>query len=312
MLRGRLSPDVMFPAGDKRFRVSYLMVSPRMASPQTVSSHALPPHTILSQQKIRVIECGPVDASDVVVCVHGWGCSVYSYRDILPPLAADGKRVIAIDLLGHGLSDKPESTGYYTLDALVTMVGDICAQLSLPSATFVGHSMGSLIAARCAVQYPMAVRALILTAPVGFGMTFTMKAATVCTPRIVAPLLPYLSTRAVIHLCLRMSYGQLRTLSARDIDEYWAPTQFPAFVRVLRILLHTFDWCAAPSSGLDRIAVPTTIVCGTHDPLVPPETIRAYTALIAHARVVEVEGCGHTVPEEAPKHVLQAIRETAC
>jgi 4,5:9,10-diseco-3-hydroxy-5,9,17-trioxoandrosta-1(10),2-diene-4-oate hydrolase len=295
MLRGRLSPDAMFPAGDERFRVSYLAVLSRQ-----------------SQQKIRVVECGPVDAQDVVMCVHGWGCSVYSYRDILPPLAARGIRAIAIDLLGHGLSDKPEATGYYTLDALVTMVGDVCTQLALPPATFVGHSMGSLIAARYAVRYPHAVRALILTAPVGFGMTFTMKTATVCTPSIVAPLLPYLSTRAVTHLCLRMSYGRLRTLSARDIDEYWAPTQFPAFVRVLRILLHTFDWFAAPSSGLDQIAVPTTIVRGTLDPLVPPETVRGYTALIAHARVIEVEGCGHTVPEEAPAHVLQALREIAC
>ena len=57
-------------------------------------------------ERVRVVECGRDDAPPVLL-LHGWGCSVYAWRHIAPALAAAGWKAIAMDLRGHGLSDRP-------------------------------------------------------------------------------------------------------------------------------------------------------------------------------------------------------------
>ena len=104
--RGILGPGEMFPAGEPAYRVSF----PRLKS----------------GLKIRVVERGDAAAPPVVL-VHGWGCTAYVFRLNMPPLAAAGFRVIAIDLKGHGLSDKPHDRGGYTIDALVEHLREVLA-----------------------------------------------------------------------------------------------------------------------------------------------------------------------------------------
>ena len=139
----------MFPTGDARFRTRYVQLP--------------------SGMRLRIVECGDQDAADIIVCLHGWGCSVYTFRELLPLLARAGQRVIAIDLPGHGLSDKPESKEAYTADALINCIIGVLDALGVARATFVGHSMGGALSARIAVRYPGRVKRLVLCAPVGFG-----------------------------------------------------------------------------------------------------------------------------------------------
>ena len=102
--RENLSPGEMFPAGDPAYRVSF----PRLRS----------------GLKVRVLERGNPQSPPVVL-VHGWGCSAYVFRLNMPALADAGFRVIAVDLKGHGLSDKPVAPDEYTIDSLVEHLRDI-------------------------------------------------------------------------------------------------------------------------------------------------------------------------------------------
>src|SRR5688500_20372279 len=95
--RDNLSPGEMFPAGYPAYRVSF----PRLRS----------------GIKLRVVERGE-PTSPPVLLVHGWGCSAFIFRDNMPALADAGFRAIAVDLKGHGLSDKPVAADEYTVDAL--------------------------------------------------------------------------------------------------------------------------------------------------------------------------------------------------
>ena len=104
--RGSLSPGEMFPSGDAAYRVQF----PRLRS----------------GLKVRVVERGD-PASPPVLFVHGWGCSVYVFRRNMPALADAGYRAMAVDLKGHGLSDKPISPDEYTIDAMVEHLRDILA-----------------------------------------------------------------------------------------------------------------------------------------------------------------------------------------
>lgn len=284
-----MPPEEMFPAHDARFRVTYVRV--------TVRGVPL---------RMRVVECGD-PAAETVVCVHGWACSVYSYRDVMPMLALRGMRTVAMDLPGAGLSDKPYATSLYTLDGQVESVLAVLDALDVRRALFVGHSMGAPICARIATLAPERVRALVLLAPAGFGEKVPLRIASVLTPRVIAPVLPYLAQRWLFALILRFAYGHLRRPIARNVDEYWAPTQFPGFVRAMWDLLHCFDWNAGGHHDFSAIVAPAAVLDGSEDHFIARYWVRNWARVLRHARFERISGCGHVVAEEAPREVVDAV-----
>lgn len=283
----------MFPAGDPRFTTHFV--------------------TLQSGVHVRTITCSPGDGpadphAPVVLCVHGWACSAYSFDVLLPLLAHAGTRAIAIDLPGHGLSDMPTEAAHYTIDAMVRSVLDTMDALEIDRAMLVGHSMGGPIIARLAATAPERVRALGLLAPAGFGGELSVRIGRVLTPRVIAPVLPYLVPRWSIELVFAFTFGRLYRPTTRDIDEYWAPTQYPAFVHAQWDLLHRFDWRAGADGSFAVITAPTVVMDGTEDHFVVRRWVRRYAETIRHARYVAVEGCGHVVMQEAPEQVLDALR----
>lgn len=277
----------MFPAGDDRFSVRFM--------------------DLPSGLRLRVIECGDSHATNVVVCVHGWACSVYSYWLLMPLLAAEGIRTVAMDLQGHGLSDKPADVRFYTLDALVRSVVDTMDALGINSAVLAGHSMGGPVCARLAVTSPQRVRGLALLAPAGFGSEWSIKMGAALTPRIIAPVLPYLVPRWLVAAVLRVAYGAAHHPSARDVDEYWAPSQFKGYTRALWDILHCFDWKAGADGEFAAIQAPTAVLDGVHDHFVVARWVRRYAQQIPHATFTRLAQCGHVIPEEATGVVKDAV-----
>ena len=280
----------MFPAGDPRFSTARLQLELR--------------HGTLD---IRAIQGGDPASDLVVFCVHGWACSVYSYRRLMPLLAGAGMRSVAIDLPGHGLSSKPDDPRFYSLDAQVECVMAAMDALGIARAVLVGHSMGGPICARVAVLAPDRVVGLALLAPAGFGTEWGLWLLRAITPRMLAPLLPRLLRRWMVAAVMWSAYGSLYRPSARDIDEYWAPSQFEGYVRAMWDLLHCFEWSAGENRGFGGITVPTTILDGCVDNFVMRRWVRCYARLLPNARFRLIDGCGHVVPEEAPELVAGAI-----
>ncbi|MEO7103158.1 MAG: alpha/beta hydrolase [Gemmatimonadaceae bacterium] len=291
LIPGRIPPEEMFPAGDARFRRSFL--------PITVSALAL---------NIRAIECGNPAEASVVLCVHGWACSVYSFRRLMPLIAELGMRAVAIDLPGHGLSSKPTVREPYTLDSLAECVIKSMDELGVSRCVLVGHSMGGPICARVAVLAPERVSALVLLAPAGSGTELDVRVLRSLTPQFLMPLLPHLIRRWMIQLVFAAAYGSLYRPTSRDIDEYWAPSQFPTFVAAMSNLLHYFEWSAGSDRGFGEISVPVAIMDGGRDNLVVRRWVQRYAEVLPNAVLTVIEDCGHVVPEEAPEAVIGAIR----
>lgn len=281
----------MFPAGDSRFRTTYLPLS-----------------LVTGPVVVRAIECGDEKSDRVVFCVHGWVCSVYSFHRLMPLLALLGMRVIAIDLPGHGLSEKPDDRRVYTLSALTDCVLAAMDALGAARGVLVGHSMGGPICARVAVLAPERVEALALLAPAGFGTEWELRILRAITPRFLARALPYIVHRWMVALVLHSVYGTLYRPTARDVDEYWAPSQFHGFIRAMWDLLHCFEWSAGLDEGFATISAPTAIMDGERDNLVLRSWVRRYARVIPNATIQVVEHCGHVVPEEAPELVVRAIQ----
>ena len=284
--KGRLSTAEMFPAGDPAYRVSFV--------------------TLRSGVEIRVVERGDT-ASPPVLLVPGWSCSVYSFRRNIPALGAAGYRAIAVDLKGHGLSHKPAGAEEYTVDALVEHLLDILDALGLDRPAMIGHSMGGSLLFHFAARYPDRVSCLALLSPVGLSGARTMWLYRLLTPRFLIPLLRRFQPRLAVRVVLARVYGKRGRCTEEDVDQYWAPTQFPESSDALRDLLHAYDWNALKHRRLDPVRIPAIGIWGSRDHLMPRGGMDLYERLIPGIELHEIADAGHVVPEETPDEVNQAL-----
>ena len=280
--QGRIGPSEIFPAGHSEYRTSF----PRLRSGLS----------------IRAVETGSATGRPVLL-VPGWGCSVYSFRFTMPALAQAGYRVIAVDLKGHGLSDKPTAPGEYTIDSLVDHLADILDALGLERPHLAGHSMGGSLLYHFAARYPDRTGPLGLLSPVGLSGIPPMKIYHALTPRLLNPLLRRFHPRFPVRLALARVYGDRGTFTEEDVVQYWAPIQLPDTPVALRELLHAYDWNASAHRQLEPVSVPAIGIWGSKDHLMPRDGMGIYKRLIPGIVLHEVVGAGHVAPEEAPEEV---------
>lgn len=198
---------------------------------------------------VRVVESGP-QKSDAVLLVHGWGGSVYSFAENIPALARAGHRTIAIDLPGHGLSDKPTDESKYTTRAFADVVRGVATALGVRRFTFVGHSMGGALGLALATEGEERLERLVLVSAASLGSAPIIGPVKLLSPPLVNRIVPRLLTRGLIALVLRVAYGTGERPTERDIDEYWAPTQFDEHAWACRALLHRFTFRRTPATKL--------------------------------------------------------------
>lgn len=264
--------------------------------------------TLRSGLRVRTLECGPADGAPVFL-VHGWACSVYSFRHNYAALAEAGFRVLSADLKGHGLSDKPTAAGEYTVEAMVAHLVEILDALAVGRTALVGHSLGGALALDVAMRFPERVSRIALLDSVGLGRSGLVSLVRLLTPRAVAPYLPHLVRRWMVSLVLRVAYGKWGGFSRRDVDEYWAPTQFPEAVRAARAMAHEFSWTPQPRERLRTLQAPTLVLFGTRDRLVNFRATAKLVHALPHGRLHLVRGAGHVTPEEAPEEVNRVLRD---
>lgn len=276
----------MYPAGDPSIRVRFL---------------ELP-----SGLRVRALECGPAEGAPVFL-IHGWACSVYSFRKNVGALAAAGLRVLSADLKGHGLSDKPLGRGEYGTEPMVEHLLQVLDALGVGRTALVGHSMGGALALDLAIRVPERVSRVALLDSVGLSTAPIIQVVRALTPRVVAPLLPPLLRRWLIAVVLHVAYGGLRGFTSRDVDEYWAPTQFRETVLAARAMAHEFTWAPQPAERLGSLRLPMLVVFGTRDRLVTVRSAERLVRALPGVRLELIEGAGHVVPEEAPERVNRLL-----
>jgi len=253
---------------------------------------------------LRVIESGPADGH-VAVCVHGWSASVYSFAETIPGLARAGMRVFALDLPGHGLSDKPADDRCYSTERLADTVLAALEALGLRRYTLIAHSMGGAVALEIARRHGRSVHGLVLIDAVGVGRVPAIALLRLLSPRIVNAITPRLLTRRVIRATLRLAFGTRDRPTGRDVDEYWAPSQFDEYAWACRASLHRGRWKRYDVDELSRLGVPILAIEGARDIIVRGTVARA--AKVRGASVLRVRRGGHLVLQECADEVNEAI-----
>lgn len=253
---------------------------------------------------MRLLEAGPAHGPPVVL-VHGWGACVYTFRDAVPALARAGRKALAFDLRGHGLSDKPVGRGKYTGDAIRDDLRDFMDAAGVDRADLLGHSLGGGVVLHFALAHPERIRRLVLAAPVGLTRISLPAIGHLLTPRFTDRFARFLTPRWLTNVLLRSTYGKPGRVTAREVDEYWAPSQFPDYYRAARALLEEFDWNPIASERLASISCRMLVILSTADRLI--RGAEAPAQAVRGATVATLQGAGHLGIEECAEEFNRMV-----
>lgn len=244
-------------------------------------------------------------AGDAILLIHGMAGSSRTWREVMP-LLARRFTVIAPDLLGHGESAKP--LGDYSLGAFASGLRDLLGVLDVDRVTVVGQSLGGGIAMQLAYQHPELCERLALVGSGGLGreVSWMLRALTLPGAEWIMPLLFPAAVRERGDALAR--WLAAKGLRAPHLAEMWRayasltePESRRCFVRTLRAVV---DLGGQTVSARDRLylaaAMPTLIVWGDADPIIPVAHAYAAHAAMPQSRLVIFEGCGHFPHVEQP------------
>jgi len=264
--------------------------------------------------KWHVQEMGPgTEGAPVILLVHGTGAATHSWRGLAPLLARDF-RVVAMDLPGHGFTDKPTSLRRLSLPAMARGLGLLLDALDADPAIVVGHSAGAAILARMCLDGLIAPTSLISLN--GAFLPFTGFAGKVFRPAAqllaINPLVPRLfANRARDPAVLDRLVGNTgSTLDPEGIALYGRLAGDHRHVQGALGMMAAWD-LEPIARDLPQLVCRLLLVVGAFDRTVPPSNARRVQALVPAARIVTLERLGHLAHEEAPAKVATLIREEA-
>jgi pimeloyl-ACP methyl ester carboxylesterase len=251
----------------------------------------------------------------VVLLVHGIAGSSATWSRVMPDLA-EHHTVIAPDLLGHGESAKPR--GDYSLGAYASGIRDLLAVLGHERATIVGHSLGGGVAMQLAYQFPQICERLVLVASGGLGKEVNpfLRAVSLPGSEYVLPLVLHRSLHDAL-AAVGGWFGRLGLRGGEIAQEVWRSYTALTEVRGQMAFVHTIrsviDVRGQRVSARDRLylaaEVPTLIVWGDRDRIIPVSHAHVTHELIPGSRLVIIEGAGHFLPVEQPAAFLEALED---
>ena len=239
-----------------------------------------------------------------LILVHGFAGSTYTWRKLIP-LLSDRYTVYALDLLGFGLSDKPED-GNYDLDSQGKLVIGFMDAIHITRATLVGHSMGGVVIGYAALDAPSKVDALVLVSPgfYGKGVPGFLRYLFFPLDRIMARQFYKKSVRAA---SLERSFYNKALVTDSLIDAYLLPAKTPHAADALARMMTSAG--TGPYEGLaEKISVPCLLVWGNHDTNNLPQDGERLKKELKQSHLVNIKECGHYIQEEKPEELAQAIK----
>jgi pimeloyl-ACP methyl ester carboxylesterase len=260
--------------------------------------------------KYRIGGEGPL-----VLLIHGMAGSATTWKQVMPALS-ERFTVLAPDLLGHGDSDK--SKGDYSLGAMASTLRDLIVALGYKRATVVGQSYGGGIALQFAYQYPERCERLVLVNAGGLGSEVNPVLRLLTMPGSEALLLVATAppVRRIVEMIGRIALRK-KLETATVIPELWRSYTSlgnvearRAFLRTLRAVIDRRGQAVSAHDKLHLAAgMPTLIIWGEEDGIIPVEHAHAAHALIRGSWLEIIEGVGHYPHCEAPDRFVTALTE---
>lgn len=260
----------------------------------------------LSGARVYYYAAGTRGAGVPVVFLHGFATSGHLWSDVVPLMPA-GHRLVIADLLGHGRSDRPLHRAV-DLRAQADRVIELFDELRIHRACVVGHGLGGGIAQSLAIRHAPRVSHLALVASVAFD---AWPARSVRIARAALPLAALFPPELMVGM-VRRGLERAYTDPARashSLDAYLRPFAGDegrdALVAHLRALRNRET--VKLGRKLAKLNVPTAIVWGAADRILPLAVARRLQSTIPESTLTIVPDAGHMLPEEAPRQTADAI-----
>ncbi len=242
-----------------------------------------------------------------LVLIHGYLVSHWYFRQVIGDLARRFS-VIALDLPGHGESDRPSPDRFgYDLPALADVVAGTLDALGVPRAHVWGHSMGGGVALTLAARHPEKVDRLLLEDAAVYPLPLPLQGKLVLLPLVGRAIFMKLYARRDLAAVERSAYRDPSLFDEQAVDYYWERFNRAGGRAALYALFeHTITALDASTGDPARVKAPTLVVWGDEDRVVPPAHGERLAREIQGARLEVVKACGHVPHEEGIGPLLAA------
>jgi pimeloyl-ACP methyl ester carboxylesterase len=274
------------------------------------AKYATPPSqflTLADGAHVHYRDRGPKNAP-VLVLIHGSNASLFTWEPWTKRLD-DSFRVVAIDMPGHGLTGAVPS-GDYSQHGMVAFTKAVADKIGLGKFAIAGNSMGGGVAARFAEEYPDRVTALILVdaggmptkqgdhVPLGFRIGRIP---------VINKLMVHIVPRAMFKEGLNDAIVHKAIVTDAMIDQYWELNRMEGTPEAtLKRFNETWDTYIKDHIG--QIKVPTLILWGEQDHLIPVAGAHEFNAAIPGSKLIIYPGTGHIPQEEVADQSAADVR----
>ena len=249
-----------------------------------------------------------------IILMHGFGASIFSWRNVIEPLGEFGT-VIAYDRPASGLTDRPWKQSWhgvdpYGVDGQAEMLVALMNALNIPKAILIGNSAGGTIATYTALEYPERVQGIIEVDaaiyqqgnPIPSGLRWLL-----FTPEgdRIGPLLARSVQKWGVDF-LHSAWHDPNLITPEILAGYQKPLHIANWDKGL------FELIRAPTIDslvprLKEIQIPTLVITGDDDRIVPTQSSKQLAAEISQAKLTIIPNCGHLPQEEQPLLFLNSV-----
>jgi pimeloyl-ACP methyl ester carboxylesterase len=246
-----------------------------------------------------------------VLCLHGFGASLYSWRNFVAPLSKD-YQLILIDLKGAGNSPKPPDSHYSTQDH-ADLIYKFILDHDLKNLTLVGNSFGGALSLLLSIMLlekePGRLRALILIDPGAYKQYIPGYLKLIGVPLLGAAAVYLIPARCMAKSILKLAYYDPKKIAEEQIAAYAAPIASPGGKHALletgkRIIPPNIN---ALTAKYKDISVPTLIIWGEQDKIISPDAGVLLDQAIPNSTLNWIDQCGHVPQEEKPEATVALV-----
>ena len=243
----------------------------------------------IDEYNIRYIESG--NSQKTLILVHGLGASSDRWNKVIP-IFAENYRVLAPDLIGFGYSDKPLVD--YTPAFFSDFLKKFFTATNTKYASLIGSSLGGQVSAEFSISHPQNVEKLILTSPAG-----VMEHSTPALDAyIMAALYPNEQNAKKAFELMECSGKEVpEEIINGFVERMKLPNAKLAFMSTILGLKNS----KLVLSKLESVSVPTLVIWGIEDPVIPIENSDIFISKIPDCQLFKMERCGHTPYVQEPK-----------
>jgi len=251
----------------------------------------------IDNHKIRYLESG--NSPKTLVLIHGLGASAERWEKVVP-FFEKNFHVVIPDLIGFGYSDKPLTD--YTIDYFSKFLQKFLDSINIKNPILAGSSLGGQIAAEYTAQHPTNVEKLILVSPSGI-----MKQSTSALDAyIMAALYP---NEQNAKNAFEMMEGSGKRIHQEIIDSFVKRMKLPNAKLAFMSTILGLKNAKVITEKLHSITVPTMIVWGSDDPVIPIQYASEFVESIENCIFFKMDGIGHTPYVQDPSSFTSRVLE---